>query len=348
MSDMKKHNMTDISSILQGGYHHPTIRQWQSEHVLRKSSLMYPIFVTDVPDIEEEILSLPGQKRWGLKTLPFLLKPLVRKGLKSVILFGVPIITPKDATGSKADDPNGPVIQAVKLILREFPELYVACDVCLCEYTDHGHCGMKYHRTMLFLLIFDSVSIFLSLGYLKQDGTLDNVGSVKRIAEVAINYAKAGAHCVAPSDMMDGRIKAIKESLIREGLSNKVTLMSYSAKFASSFYGPFRDAANSAPTFGNRKCYQLPPNARGLARRAIVRDLGEGADVIMVKPGMPYLDILRDAKELSPDVPIAVYQVSGEFSMIYRAAEAGVFTLEMAVRESLEGFIRAGEIMNKG
>ncbi|CAG8533046.1 5383_t:CDS:2 [Ambispora gerdemannii] len=296
--------MTDsISSILQGGYHHPTIRAWQSERVLRKSSLMYPIFVSDVPDAEEEISTMPGQKRWGVNTLPKLLSPLVKKGLKSVIIFGVPIKTPKDATGSRADDPNGPVIQTVKLIRREYPDLFVACDVCLCEYTDHGHCG-----------------------WLNQDGTIDNIASVNRLTEVAINYAKAGAHCVAPSDMMDGRIKEIKASLIREGLSNKVTLMSYSAKFAN--------AANSAPAFGNRKCYQLPPGSRGLARRAIIRDLGEGADIIMVKPGLPYLDILRDAKELSPNVPIAVYQVSGEFAMIYRAAEAGVFDLKVAVLES--------------
>ncbi|CAG8497233.1 8679_t:CDS:2 [Acaulospora morrowiae] len=310
--------MTDISSILQGGYNHPTLRLWQSERVLRKSSLMYPIFITDIADAEEEIPSLPCQKRWGINKLEGFLKPLVEKGLKSLILFGVPT-SGKDAIGTKADDSNGPVILAVKLIREKFPGLYIACDICLCEYTDHGHCG-----------------------YLNQDGTINNTASVRRLAEVAINYAKAGAHCVAPSDMMDGRIKAIKESLIREGLGNKVALMSYSAKFASAFYGPFRDAANSAPQFGDRKCYQLPPNARGLARRAITRDLGEGADIIMVKPGMPYLDILRDAKELGPDVPLAVYQVSGEFAMIWRSAEAKVFDLKVAVFESMEGFVRAG------
>ncbi|KAF0400200.1 tetrapyrrole biosynthesis, porphobilinogen synthase [Gigaspora margarita] len=310
--------MSDISSILQGGYNHATSRLWQSERSLRKASLMYPIFITDIPDAEENISSLPGQKRWGINKLEGFLKPLVEKGLKSLILFGVPT-SGKDATGSKADDPDGPVILAVKLIRDKFPELFIACDVCLCEYTDHGHCG-----------------------YLNEDGTIDNLASVKRIAEVAINYSKAGAHCVAPSDMMDGRIKAIKESLIRENLGNKILLMSYSAKFASSFYGPFREAANSAPAFGDRKCYQLPPNARGLARRAITRDLSEGADIIIVKPGMPYLDILRDAKELCPDTPIAVYQVSGEFAMIWRSAEANVFDLRTAVLESMESFLRAG------
>ncbi|CAI2164073.1 17375_t:CDS:2 [Funneliformis geosporum] len=305
--------MSDISSILQGGYNHPLSRQWHSERTLRKSSLMYPIFITDESNAEEEISSLPGQKRWGIDKLEGFLKPLVEKGLSSVLIFGVPTCE-KDPYGSKADDPNGPVILSIKLIRSKFPQLFIACDVCLCEYTSHGHCG-----------------------YLNEDNTINNEASVKRLAEVATNYAKAGAHCVAPSDMMDGRIKAIKESLIREGLANKINLMSYSAKFASSFYGPFRDIANSAPSFGDRKCYQLPPNARGLARRAIVR-----ADIIMVKPGMPYLDILREAKNLSPDVPIAVYQVSGEFAMIWRAAEAKVFDLRVAVLESMEGFLRAG------
>ncbi|CAH1762064.1 23535_t:CDS:2 [Entrophospora sp. SA101] len=310
--------MTDISSIIQGGYNHPTSRLWQSERTLKKSSLIYPIFITDIADAEEEISSLPGQKRWGVNKLEGFIGPLVKKGLKSVMLFGVPT-SGKDEIATIADDENGPVILSVKLLREKFPELFIVCDVCLCEYTSHGHCG-----------------------YLNKDGTINNAASVKRLAEVATNYAKAGAHCVAPSDMMDGRIKAIKESLICEGLGNKVALMSYSAKFASSFYGPFRDAANSAPTFGNRKCYQLPPNSRGLARRAIIRDIGEGADIIMVKPGMPYLDILRDAKEISENLPVAVYQVSGEFAMIWRASEAKVFDLKVAVFESMESFLRAG------
>ncbi|CAB4395865.1 tetrapyrrole biosynthesis, porphobilinogen synthase [Rhizophagus irregularis] len=307
-----------LSSFLQGGHNHPVSREWHSERTLRKSSLMYPIFITDKPDSESEISSLPGQKRLGINKIEGFLKPLVEKGLSSVLLFGVPTCE-KDPLGSGADDPNGPVILAVKLIRSKFPQLFIACDVCLCEYTSHGHCG-----------------------HLNEDGTINNEASVKRIAEVAINYAKAGAHCVAPSDMMDGRIGAIKNLIIQEGLTNKVNLMSYSAKFSTNFYGPFRDAANSAPAFGDRKCYQLPPNARGLARRAIRRDLTEGADIIMVKPGMPYLDILRDAKEISSDVPIAVYQVSGEFAMIWRSAEAKVFDLRAVVFESMEGFLRAG------
>jgi len=236
-----------------------------------------------------------------------------------VILFGVPFNCVKDGRGTPADDPSGPVILAIKKLRSLFPALYIACDVCLCEYTDHGHCGL-----------------------LNSDGTINTEPSVARIAQVAVNYAKAGAHCVAPSDMMDGRVKAIKKGLIDAGFGNKCTLMSYSAKFASSLYGPFRDAAGSAPSFGDRKCYQLPPAARGLARRAIQRDTVEGADIIMVKPSLPYLDIISDAAELAPDHPIACYQVSGEFAMVHAGAAAGVYDLRTMAFESVDGMIRAG------
>lgn len=280
---------------------------------------MYPIFVTDEPDAVTEIPTLPGQCRWGVNKLVGFLTPLIQKGLKSVILFGVPLNCAKDAHGGPADDENGPVIQAIKKLRSAFPDLYIACDVCLCEYTDHGHCG-----------------------YLHTDGTIDTAPSVARIAEVAVNYARAGAHCVAPSDMMDGRIKAIKRGLIDAGFGNKVTLMSYSAKFASSLYGPFRDAAGSAPSFGDRKCYQLPPAAKGLARRAILRDVEEGADIIMVKPALPYLDVIADAAQLASDHPLACYQVSGEFAMIHAGARAGVYELKAMAFESVESMVRAG------
>ncbi|XP_006461195.1 hypothetical protein AGABI2DRAFT_192728 [Agaricus bisporus var. bisporus H97] len=309
----------DISSILQGGYQHPLSRSWQTRSALTKSMFMYPIFITDDPNARVEIPSLPGQCRWGVNQLEAFLGPLVKKGLRSVILFGVPLNCPKDARGSPADDPTGPVILAIKKIRELFPDIYIACDVCLCEYTDHGHCG-----------------------FLHEDGTINTAPSVERIAEVAVNYAKAGAHCVAPSDMMDGRIKAIKRSLIDASLGNKCTLMSYSAKFASALYGPFRDAAGSAPSFGNRKCYQLPPTAKGLGRRAIQRDVVEGADIIMVKPALPYLDIIADAAELAPDHPIACYQVSGEFAMVHAGARAGVYDLRTMAFESVESMVRAG------
>ncbi|KAF9565557.1 tetrapyrrole biosynthesis, porphobilinogen synthase [Agrocybe pediades] len=309
----------DISSILQGGYAHPLSRKWQAKQQLTKSMFMYPIFITDDADASVEIPTLPGQRRWGVNKLVEFIGPLVKKGLESVILFGVPLSCVKDGRGTPADDESGPVILAIKKLRSLYPSLYIAVDVCLCEYTDHGHCGL-----------------------LHSDGTINTEPSVQRIAEVAVNYAKAGAHCVAPSDMMDGRIKAIKRGLIDSGFGNKVTLMSYSAKFASSLYGPFRDAAGSAPSFGDRKCYQLPPAARGLAKRAIIRDANEGADIIMVKPSLPYLDIISDAATLTPDHPIACYQVSGEFAMIHAGARAGVYDLKTMAFESAESMIRAG------
>lgn len=277
--------------------------------------LIYPLFITDNPNEESIIASLPNQCRRGLNRLVPFLEPLVAKGLRSVILFGVPLNpSSKDALGTNADDPKGPVIQGIKLLRRKFPQLFVVADVCLCEYTSHGHCGI-----------------------LREDGSLNNALSVDRVSDVAMAYAEAGAHCVAPSDMNDGRIRAIKLKLIEAGIAHKVVLMSYSAKFSGCLYGPFRDAAGSAPSFGDRRCYQLPPGGRGLARRAIQRDIGEGADIIMVKPASQYLDIISDAKEIGKDMPVAAYQVSGEYAMICAAANAGVFDLKTMAFEATEG-----------
>jgi porphobilinogen synthase len=227
--------------VLQGGYHHPTLRTWQNNgRNLTKDMFIYPIFISDDPDAEQVINSLPGQKRWGLNKLEGFLGPLVKKGLKGVILFGVPMKMEKvscqfessldkadfqDARGSAADDPETPVIQALHLLSKLYPQLMLTVDVCLCEYTSHGHCGI--------------LSELPNPGHSNQ-ATLDAEKSAPRIAEVAVAYAKAGAHCVAPSDMMDGRIKAIKTGLMRAGLANRCALMSYSAKFASGLYGPFR------------------------------------------------------------------------------------------------------------
>ncbi|KAK6216656.1 delta-aminolevulinic acid dehydratase [Colletotrichum tabaci] len=310
----------DISSQLHGGYFHPLARSWQAERQLTKSMLIYPLFVSDLDDEEALIPSLPGQYRRGINKTMAYLETLVRKGLRSVMLFGVPVRPGvKDALGTAADDPEGPVIRSIRAIRQRFPQLFICADVCLCEYTSHGHCGI-----------------------LRDDGSLNNQLSVDRISDVAIAYAVAGAHCVAPSDMNDGRIRAIKLKLIEEGIAHKTVLMSYSAKFSGCLYGPFRDAAGSAPSFGDRKCYQLPPGGRGLARRAIVRDIGEGADIIMVKPASQYLDIISDAKELGKDMPVAAYQVSGEFAMIHAAAKSGVFDLKQMAFESTEGILRAG------
>lgn len=310
----------DIASQLHGGYSHPLARSWQAERQLTKSMLIWPLFITDNPDEETIIPSLPGQHRRGLNKLVPCLRPLIAKGLKSVILFGVPLDpSAKDSLGTSADDPKGPVIAAIRLLRKAFPSLFIVADVCLCEYTSHGHCGI-----------------------LREDGSLNNQLSVDRVSDVAMAYAEAGAHCVAPSDMNDGRIRAIKLKLIEAGIAHKVVLMSYSAKFSGCLYGPFRDAAGSAPSFGDRRCYQLPPGGRGLARRAIQRDINEGADIIMVKPASQFLDIISDAKEIGKDMPIAAYQVSGEYAMICAAAQAGVFDRKTMAFEATEGILRAG------
>ncbi|XP_027725245.1 delta-aminolevulinic acid dehydratase isoform X2 [Vombatus ursinus] len=279
-------------SLLHSGYFHPLLRNWQTAaSTFDASNLIYPIFVTDIPDAVQPIDSLPGIARYGVNKLEEMLQPLVAKGLRSVLIFGVPSKVTKDELGSGADTEDTPAIQAIRLLRKVFPSLLVACDVCLCPYTSHGHCGCQV---------------------------------------------------VAPSDMMDGRIAAIKEALITHGLGNKVSVMSYSAKFASCFYGPFRDAAHSSPAFGDRRCYQLPPGARGLALRAVDRDVREGADILMVKPGLPYLDIVREVKNKHTVLPLAVYHVSGEFAMLWHGAKAGAFDLKTAVMEAMTAFRRAG------
>lgn len=199
----------EITSLLHSGYHHPLLRKWQATEIksLSKDALVYPVFISDEPDMLDEIKTMPGQFRYGINHIKTSFAPLVAKGLKSVLLFGVITSSTKDNDGSLADKQTGPTIQAIKIFRKEFPELLIVCDVCLCPFTDHGHCG-----------------------YLRENGTIDNERSIARLAEVALNYAIAGAHVVAPSDMMDGRIGAIKKQLSLNGLSNQVSVMSYSAK----------------------------------------------------------------------------------------------------------------------
>lgn len=311
---------TEISSILQGGYNHPLAREWQSERQLTKLMFIFPLFISDISDEEIVMESLPNIKRVGIEKLLQYVSPLVEKGLRAVILFGV-IMKPgvKDEEGTPADDPQGPVISAIRLLREKFPQLYIMCDVCLCEYTSHGHCGI-----------------------LHEDGTLKREQSVLRIGAVAQSYAKAGANCVAPSDMMDGRIREIKRGLIEAQLENKVLVMSYSAKFLGSLYGPFRDIAGSVPSHGDRKLYQLPSGGAGLARRALQRDIDEGADAFIVKPSTFYLDIVSEASKICKDFPLCVYQVSGEYAMLHAAAEKGVVDLKAIAFESHHGFLRAG------
>ncbi|XP_054279726.1 delta-aminolevulinic acid dehydratase-like [Macrosteles quadrilineatus] len=280
---------------------------------------MYPVFILDVEDAKTEVESMPGVFRYGVNRVVDELKPLVEKGLKSILLFGVVTHLSKDDSGINADSKDNPVIKALPILKQAFPDIIIACDVCLCPYINHGHCGI-----------------------LRENGSINNHLSIERIAEVAVSYAKAGCHIVAPSDMMDGRVAAIKQGLAREGLDSTVSVLSYSVKFASAFYGPFRDAAQSSPSFGDRKAYQLPPGSSGMALRAAARDVAEGADLIMVKPGLAYLDILRQTRQNHPHIPLFVYQVSGEYAMLYHAAKAGAFSLLDGVRESLTSFRRAG------
>lgn len=294
------------------------MRTWQADTTEFKAEhLMYPIFIVDGEGQKQEIPALPGQYRWSIDRLSELLSPLVAIGLTSVLLFGVPQHLPKDDTATAATTTASPVQPAIAFIKKKYPSLLVACDVCLCAYTSHGHCGI-----------------------LHPDGSIDNQRSIDRLADVALSYAQAGCDLISPSDMMDGRIGAIKAVLARNNLKH-VAVMSYAVKFASCFYGPFRAAAGSAPAFGDRKRYQLPPGGRGLALRALKRDLSEGADIVMVKPGLPYLDLVREAKN-SCDVPVAVYHVSGEYAMLWWAAEKGAFDLHTAVAEVMTCFRRAG------
>ncbi|XP_012280276.1 delta-aminolevulinic acid dehydratase isoform X2 [Orussus abietinus] len=314
--------MTEVEArhILHSGIFHPLLRQWQSPNVeITADNLMYPIFVLDEPDAKDPIASMPGVYRYGINQLKIILKPLVAKGLRSVLLFGVPNHLEKDGFGSNADSPQNPIVQVVPKLRQSFPDLVIACDVCLCPYTIHGHCGI-----------------------LNMDGSINNEASIKRIAEIAVAYAKAGAHIIAPSDMMDGRIGKIKKGLAAEGFSNKVAVLSYAVKFASGFYGPFRDASKSAPQFGDRKCYQLPPGSNGLASRAAARDVAEGADMLIVKPGLAYLDVLRHTKDAHPEYPMFVYQVSGEYAMLYHGANNGAINLENVLHEVLLSMRRAG------
>uniref|UniRef100_A0A8C2ZRT7 Delta-aminolevulinic acid dehydratase n=1 Tax=Cyclopterus lumpus TaxID=8103 RepID=A0A8C2ZRT7_CYCLU len=316
---LKAHNLQS-ESILHSGYFHPTLRYWQTCATdLRPDNLIYPIFITDSADAVEPIGSLPGQARYGVNKVEAMLRPLVENGLKCVLIFGVPANIEKDDRGSGADADDTPAILAVKKIRSLFPELLVACDVCLCPYTSHGHCGI-----------------------LNDDGTLNNDASCLRLAEVALAYAQAGCHIIAPSDMMDGRVGAIKHALLSNGMGNKASVLSYSAKLNPSAVLVYRDAAQSKPAFGDRRCYQLPPGARGLAIRAVERDVREGADMLMVKPGLPYLDIVREVKDKFPTHPLAVYNVSGEFAMMWHGAQAGAFDLRAAVMEAMTAFRRAG------
>jgi porphobilinogen synthase len=292
----------------------PAIRDLVRETRLQLDDLVYPYFVMAGENIKNPIASMPGVFQLSIGNLIPEVREAVRLGIKAVLLFGIP--AHKDPAASGAYDHEGIVQMAVRALKDEFPELVIITDVCLCEYTDHGHCGVV------------------------QEGEVLNDVTLELLAKMAITHAESGADIVAPSDMMDGRVAAIRNALDDEGLTDTI-LMSYSSKFASAFYGPFREAADSAPAFGDRKTYQMDPANLEEAVRESLLDIEEGADMIMVKPAIPFLDVIHAVKQ-ETKFPLAAYNVSGEYAMIKAAAANGWLDEQRAVLEAVTGIKRAG------
>ena len=293
------------------------IRSLVRENSLSVDDFIYPVFIVEGKDIKREISSLKGNYHWSVDRLEELVSELNEAKVKSVILFGIP--EHKDCVGSEAYSENGIVQKAIRRLRELSPELYIITDVCMCEYTDHGHCGIL------------------------NDHDVNNDKTLVYLGEIALSHAKAGADMVAPSDMMDGRIAYIRKVLDENGYEN-LPIMSYAAKYSSAFYGPFREAAGSAPSFGDRKGYQMDPANSREAMAEIEADLNEGADIIMVKPAMSYLDIVREARD-KINVPICVYNVSGEYAMVKNAGEAGLINEKLVALEMLLSMKRAGAKM---
>jgi porphobilinogen synthase len=290
------------------------LRNLVRETRLSPESMIYPIFVCPGEKVRTEVSSMPGQYNLSIDNAVELARDAEKAGVGGILLFGLP--PEKDEAGSDAYDENGIVQKALRAIRENVRELLLITDVCLCEYTSHGHCGLIKHHDV------------------QNDPTL------KLLADAAVSHVRAGADMVAPSDMMDGRVGAIRQALDSEGFTN-TPIMAYSAKYASGFYGPFREAAGSTPKFGDRRSYQMdPPNARE-ALREIALDIEEGADIVMVKPAMAYLDVIARAREAF-DVPLAAYQVSGEYAMIEAAARAGWIERERIILETTTAIKRAG------
>lgn len=290
------------------------IRRLVRENKLTIDDLIYPLFIEEGENIETEIVSMPGIKRFSLDTISKELDEVVALDIPAVLLFGIP--SEKDDTGSETWNDNGIMQRAIRFIKKNYPSLYVITDVCFCEYTSHGHCGIIH------------------------DNDVDNDATLVNLAKQVISHAKAGVDMVAPSGMMDGMIQMIRESLDNTGFPN-LPIMSYAVKYSSAFYGPFRDAADSAPTFGDRRTYQMDPSNRDEGLREATFDDQEGADILMVKPALAYLDIIRDLKN-NFDRPIACYNVSGEYAMIKAAAEKGWIDGDRVMMESLLSMKRAG------
>lgn len=290
------------------------IRRLVRENKLTIDDLIYPLFIEEGINIETEIASMPGIKRWSLDKISKELDEVVALNIPAVLLFGIP--THKDEVGSETWNDKGIMQEAVRFIKKNYPSLYVITDVCFCEYTSHGHCGIIHNNDV------------------------DNDATLPNIAKQVISHAKAGVDMVAPSGMMDGMIATIREALDNTGFEN-IPIMSYAVKYASAFYGPFRDAADSAPAFGDRRTYQMDPANRDEGMREAIFDDQEEADILMVKPALSYLDIIRDLKN-NFDRPIACYNVSGEYAMIKAAAANGWIDEERVMMESLLSMKRAG------
>lgn len=292
----------------------PAWRRLVRETRLSVDDLIWPLFVTTGEGVRAPIDAMPGCDRLSVDELVSAGRDALRLGIPGVLLFGIP--ETKDADGSSGWAADGIVPTAIRALRQEVPELLVWADVCLCEYTDHGHCGVLV------------------------DGDVDNDATLPLLAKAALAYAEAGAHAICPSDMMDGRVAVIRSALDAAGFDDRV-IVSYAAKYASAYYGPFREAADSAPSFGDRRTYQMDPANAREALREIELDLAEGADVVMVKPALAYLDVIRRAADTF-EVPIAAYNVSGEYSMIKHGAAAGLFEEERMVLETLTSMRRAG------
>ena len=290
------------------------LRKMVRETRMDKSSLMYPMFVMEGENKEEEIPSMTGQYRYSLDRLPYKLEQLSKAGVGSVMFFGIP--DHKDEVGSGAYDSEGIVQRALRIAKEKFPELYYVTDVCMCEYTSHGHCGVLCGHEV------------------------ENDATLELLAKTALSHVEAGADMVAPSDMMDGRVRAIRECLDKAG-HKEAPIMSYAVKYASAFYGPFRDAAGSAPAFGDRKSYQMDYHNRREGMKEALTDIEEGADIIMIKPAMSYLDMVSEVYKAT-NVPIAAYSVSGEYAMVKAAAKMGWIDEDKIVCEMAASAYRAG------
>jgi len=297
-----------------------TLRSLVRETEVNVQDLIYPVFVIAGHGIRQEIASLPNQYRWSVDQLPRVVEQVAKLGIPGLLLFGIP--EQKDEEGSGAWQENGIIQQAVRVIKETVPSLFVITDVCLCEYTSHGHCGV--------------------IGSTSQGGYVEvrNDETLRLLAMTALSHAAAGVDMVAPSDMMDGRIGWIRQALDASGFQD-IPIMAYAAKFASAFYGPFREAAGSTPQFGDRRGYQMdPPNARE-ALREIEQDIAEGADIVMVKPALAYLDVIAKARQRF-DLPLAAYNVSGEYAMVKAAARQGWLDEQRVTMEILTALKRAG------